>query len=149
MSSRMVQAASVPRDLKRDAASFRMPCGGRRRVSRIAYFETLEEPRRSIAYALHARFAAAGPHLAQRSRWGYPAFVGNADVASIAGAGKAKNAHVHLQLFKGAALPNPDGLIEGTGKSMRHIKFRALSDVERPGVDAAIRAAVLRDAEDS
>jgi hypothetical protein len=114
-------------------------------MTRIAYFDTLEAPRRSIAYALHAKFAAAAPHLVQKLRWGYPAFVGNADVASIAGTGKAENAHVHLQLFKGAHLPNPDGLIEGTGKSMRHIKFHSLADVERPGVDAAIQAAIAHD----
>ena len=114
-------------------------------MSRIAYFETLEEPRRAVAYALHAKLAAAGPRLVQKLRWGYPGFVGNKDVATIAGTGKAKNAHVHLQLFKGAALPNPDGLIEGTGKSMRHIKFFSLADVDRPGVDAAIRAAIELD----
>lgn len=114
-------------------------------MNRIDYFETLEEPRRSVAYALHAKLAAAGPHLVQKLRWGYPGFVGNKDVASIAGTGKAKNAHVHLQLFQGAALPNPDGLIEGTGKSMRHIKFHSPADVDRPGVDAAIRAAIAHD----
>jgi len=114
-------------------------------MNRIEYFETLEEPRRTVAYALHAKLAAAGPHLVQKLRWGYPGFVGSADIATIAGTGKATNAHVNLQLFKGAALPNPDGLIEGTGKSMRHIKFYSLADVDRPGVDAAIRAAIAHD----
>jgi hypothetical protein len=39
---------------------------------------------------------------------------------------------VNLQLADGALLPNPDGLIEGTGKRIRHIKVptpeRALSN---------------------
>lgn len=32
---------------------------------------------------------------------------------------------VNLQLADGAVLPNPDGLIEGTGKRIRHIKIRS------------------------
>ena len=32
---------------------------------------------------------------------------------------------VNLQLADGALLPNPDGLIEGTGKRIRHIKVRS------------------------
>jgi hypothetical protein len=31
---------------------------------------------------------------------------------------------VNLQLADGALLPNPDGLIEGTGKRIRHVKVR-------------------------
>lgn len=32
---------------------------------------------------------------------------------------------VNLQLADGAILPNPDGLIEGTGKRIRHVKVRS------------------------
>ena len=32
---------------------------------------------------------------------------------------------VNLQLVDGALLPNPDGLIEGTGKRIRHVKVRS------------------------
>jgi len=34
-------------------------------------------------------------------------------------------AWVNLQLADGAVLPNPDGLIEGTGKRIRHVKVRS------------------------
>jgi hypothetical protein len=33
---------------------------------------------------------------------------------------------VNLQLADGALLPNPDGLIEGTGKRIRHVKVRSV-----------------------
>jgi hypothetical protein len=36
--------------------------------------------------------------------------------------------HVNVGFFHGAALPDPAHLLEGTGKSMRHVKLR-------PGVD--------------
>jgi hypothetical protein len=47
-------------------------------------------------------------------------------------------AHVNLQLADGADLPNPDGLIEGTGKRVRHVKVRS---VEAAG-SAAMRAVI-------
>jgi len=32
--------------------------------------------------------------------------------------------HVNVGFFHGASLPDPAGLLEGTGKSMRHVKLR-------------------------
>ncbi|HJP87510.1 MAG TPA: hypothetical protein VJ850_00525 [Candidatus Limnocylindrales bacterium] len=49
---------------------------------------------------------------------------------------------VNLQLADGALLPNPDGLIEGTGKKIRHIKVRSGDAARDPRVAAAIRAQV-------
>lgn len=36
----------------------------------------------------------------------------------------AFNAHVNVGFFHGADLPDPDRLLEGTGKRMRHVKLR-------------------------
>jgi hypothetical protein len=47
---------------------------------------------------------------------------------------------VNLQLASGAILPNPDGLIEGTGKKIRHIKVRSAEAAGSAAVRAAIRA---------
>lgn len=49
---------------------------------------------------------------------------------------------VNLQLADGALLPNPDGLIEGTGKRIRHVKVRAAS----MAADDRVRAIVRRQA---
>ncbi len=38
--------------------------------------------------------------------------------------------HVNLQFFNGVGLHAPPGLLEGTGKTARHIKVRALDDIE-------------------
>jgi hypothetical protein len=52
---------------------------------------------------------------------------------------------VNLQLADGALLPNPDGLIEGTGKRIRHIKVRNATNARDVRVADAIRAQVGRD----
>jgi len=53
------------------------------------------------------------------------------------------SAHVNVQLFDGAELPDPSGIVEGTGKRIRHVKCRYLTDVERP----ALRAILVAQAE--
>lgn len=47
---------------------------------------------------------------------------------------------VNLQLAQGALLPNPDGLIEGTGKKIRHIKVRSADAARDPRIAASVRA---------
>jgi len=50
--------------------------------------------------------------------------------------------HVNLGFPRGTALPDPNQVLEGEGKTMRHIKFRSQRDVERPWVRRYIRAAM-------
>ena len=48
--------------------------------------------------------------------------------------------HVNLQLADGAVLPDPEGLIEGTGKRIRHVKVRSVEAASAPGLRAVIEA---------
>ncbi len=41
-------------------------------------------------------------------------------------------AHVNVQLADGAVLADPAGMVEGTGKRIRHVKCRSIADVARP-----------------
>ncbi len=51
-------------------------------------------------------------------------------------------AHVNLGFPHGATLPDPHHLLEGQGKSMRHIKFKGPRDIERPFVRRYIQEAM-------
>ena len=50
------------------------------------------------------------------------------------------SAHVNVQLADGALLDDPTGIIEGTGKRIRHVKCRSLEDVARPALRALLEA---------
>jgi hypothetical protein len=50
--------------------------------------------------------------------------------------------HVNLGFYRGAALPDPNRVLEGEGKMMRHIKFKSERDLERPFVRRYIRTAM-------
>jgi hypothetical protein len=56
----------------------------------------------------------------------------------------ANAGHVNLGFPRGASLPDPNGVLQGTGKAMRHIKFANHGEVERPFVRRYIRAAMER-----
>jgi hypothetical protein len=43
-------------------------------------------------------------------------------------------AHVNVQLADGAVLDDPAGIVEGTGKRIRHVKCRSVEDVARPAL---------------
>ena len=47
---------------------------------------------------------------------------------------------VNLQLADGADLADPDGLVEGTGKRIRHVKIRSVEAASSDPVVAIIRA---------
>jgi uncharacterized protein DUF1801 len=52
--------------------------------------------------------------------------------------------HVNLQFADGVDLDDPDGLVEGTGKRIRHVKFRSLEDVTRPAAHRLVDQQVAR-----
>jgi len=53
----------------------------------------------------------------------------------------AFTAHVNVGFFRGAELADPARLLEGTGKSMRHVKLRPGSDVDGTALINLIDAA--------
>jgi hypothetical protein len=50
--------------------------------------------------------------------------------------------HVNLGFPRGTSLADPQRVLEGDGKTMRHIKFASLGDDERPYVRRYIQAAM-------
>ena len=63
-------------------------------------------------------------------KWGNPAFVKDGGMRIYVA---DQRNYMHLGFYNGAKLTNADGLVEGTGKNMRHIKVRAVGD---PPVDS-------------
>ena len=49
--------------------------------------------------------------------------------------------HANVGFFQGASLPDPAGVLEGTGKFMRHVKLRPGDDVDAGALEALIAAA--------
>jgi len=69
---------------------------------------------------------------------GYPTVcVGDAAFAYVGVFG----AHVNVGFFHGAALPDPAGLLQGTGKYMRHVKLKPGLALDGPSLETLIACA--------
>ena len=69
---------------------------------------------------------------------GHPtACVGDAAFAYV----NAFTAHVNVGFFRGAELSDPSGLLEGAGKSMRHVKLRPEREVDAAALKKLIETA--------
>ena len=51
--------------------------------------------------------------------------------------------HVNVGFFHGAELPDPQGLLEGVGKFMRHVKLRPGKEVDVAALSVLIDAAYI------
>lgn len=49
---------------------------------------------------------------------------------------------VNLGFYQGAGLSDPKGLMEGTGKKLRHIKIRTIEDADKSGIRELISLAL-------
>jgi hypothetical protein len=70
--------------------------------------------------------------------WKLPSFDSNGPLCCFL---VGKN-HVTFAFLRGAKLPDPEKLLEGTGKGVRNVKLRSVADVKRPGVKKLILEAV-------
>ena len=69
---------------------------------------------------------------------GHPtACIGDAAFAYV----NAFTAHVNVGFFRGAEIADPDRLLEGTGKFMRHVKLKPQSNVDAASLMKLIETA--------
>jgi len=51
---------------------------------------------------------------------------------------------INLYFFEGNTLPDPDGLLQGEGSIVRHIRLTSADDLDRPAVKALMAEALKR-----
>lgn len=51
-------------------------------------------------------------------------------------------AHLNLGLYHGADLADPHGLLEGSGKQLRHVKIRTMDEARSPALAALLQLAI-------
>jgi hypothetical protein len=56
--------------------------------------------------------------------------------------------HITFIFIRGTSLPDPKGLLEGTGKNIRHVKIKSPEDLSRPGLRELLKSAARLNAKD-
>lgn len=94
---------------------------------------------RAIVEALRALIAEAMPNATASLKWGMPFYARGKTTLAAIGAHKA---HVNL-LLPGppGTYPDPDGLLEGDGKTGRRLVLRSLDELPRKTVRAWLKIA--------
>jgi hypothetical protein len=115
-----------------------------------ADFETLLEPHApavaETARALRTVVAAAFPEAVESVDFSNKLLAVGKSMAmrDLTFAIIPHTAHVNLQLADGVELADPSGLIEGTGKRIRHVKVRSVEAASSPALRAIIDAQVTQ-----
>jgi hypothetical protein len=95
-------------------------------------------PLGAIAAHWFARLRAAGHEVCEVMHDGQPtACVRGAAFAYVA----VYRAHVNVGFFHGAELPDPHGVLQGTGRFMRHVTIKHMDTVNAAALEALIHAA--------
>lgn len=95
-------------------------------------------PHRLMARGWFQRMRRCGPDVREAIHDGCPvACVGDVAFGYV----NAFTAHASVGFFRGATLPDPEGLLEGTGKAMRHVKLRPGRAIDERALSELIVAA--------
>lgn len=54
--------------------------------------------------------------------------------------------HVTFGFYRATSLPDPHGLLEGTGNNLRHVKVRRVAELGREGLRELVQAAAAQNA---
>jgi hypothetical protein len=96
----------------------------------------------AVIRALRKFVKRVAPQLQESVKWGNGCWVqGKSPVAYVYSAPD----HVQFGFFAGSALEDPNGLLVGEGKFVRHIKVRKHSDIDERAFETLLRQAVRKE----
>ncbi len=105
-----------------------------------AFLDTLPPEQREVAETLQQAVLSAAPQLRQEVKWGNLCFNdGEHNLFAIV----MFKQHAHLQVFNGVMLGGEFPQLDGTGRGMRHLKFRYRQPVDQALVKAVVQASLL------
>ncbi len=120
------------------ARLFLLPGAVREAPGVEAWFAAGEDDPRRLAKPWFERMRGCGTDVRELLHDGHPtACVGDAAFGYV----DAFSAHANVGFFHGAALNDPAGLLEGSGKTMRHVKLRCGRPVDAAALNDLIAAA--------
>lgn len=102
------------------------------------WFENVGPTQRGTLAALRKLVRSVAPQAVEEIKWDRPCYSNAKGMFCYLHSTKT---HATLGFQKGAALSDPEGLLEGTGKDMRHIKFKQGGEAEQTAVVALLKQA--------
>jgi hypothetical protein len=128
------KAAAAPPRKVGPRADFGAPVDG--------FFAKQPPPQRTILESLRALVAEAAPDASSSLKWGMPVYtIGGNMMCALAGF----TSHVNLILAgPTGTFADPAGLLEGDGKTGKHLKLRSIDELPRAAVRGWLHHAAER-----
>jgi hypothetical protein len=104
------------------------------------YIRTLPDWQRGICQRIRDLIHEADPGITETWKWDTPVFTHGGNVCAVG----AFRDHVKVNFFKGAALPDPNGLFNAglDAKTSRAIDLREGAEIDENAFRALVQAAV-------
>lgn len=99
---------------------------GNRNPEVDAWFEGYDNPQAPLVQRVRTLILQASPEVTEAIKWQAPTFIYRGNIASFYPKSKK---HVSLMFHQGASLPDPAGLLEGSGDTSRVAKFLDADDL--------------------
>jgi hypothetical protein len=117
---------------------FRLPGAVRHDPAIDSWFSDILDPHRLSVRPWFERMRKCGPDVREIIHDGCPvACVGDAAFGYV----NAFKAHASVGFFRGAALPDPACVLQGTGRRMRHVKLLPGKELDAAALSDLIDAA--------
>ena len=95
--------------------------------------------RQALIRGLRKLVKRGAPALVESVKWGNGCWLKGKKPVAFA---YSSPDHVQFGFFAGSALKDPKGLLQGSGRYVRHVKIRATSDLDARALGALLRQAV-------
>jgi hypothetical protein len=102
------------------------------------YIDGLDDWRAEAVSTLHRLIMEVAPDAKASIKWARPVYEYNGALCYVV----AFKNHVNLGFSRGVDLPDDAGILEGSGKQMRHVKVTSVEDIREDVLAELIRAAV-------
>jgi len=103
------------------------------------FIEQATEAQQEILYFLHNKIVQLNPQIEQQFKWSRPVYaLKGKDLLYLQ---KAK-AYITLGFMQAGKLEDPENKLEGTGKDMRHVKIKNMTQAQDPLFQSWIQALI-------
>lgn len=90
------------------------------------YIEQLPETIQELAKELRKLVFELSSSMKEEIKWSKPSYSHNGLVCYM----QTAKTHINFGFYQGAKLDDRDGLLEGEGKKMRHIRMRKVQEIQ-------------------
>jgi hypothetical protein len=102
------------------------------------YIRGLDGWKAEVAAQIRSIIREAAPDAKESIKWAQPVYEFNGPFCYI----KAFKNSLNFGFWRGAALDDPSGLLQGEGMKMRHVKLSGVEDVDKETFAAFVKQAL-------